>query len=68
MGVGHTDPRIESHMGRQHMWGQWSSKGHFIGLLTFWLKFLKMVSNAFSCALDIIQRFSRAGPRGRGRE
>ena len=31
---------IESHMGHQHVWGQRSFKGH-LGLLTFWLKFLK---------------------------
>ena len=40
MEVGHNDPWVESHMGHQHMWGQRSSNGH-LGLLTFWLKFLK---------------------------
>ena len=34
------------------MWGQRSSKGH-LGLLTFWLRFLKVVSNVFSWDLDI---------------
>ena len=51
MRVGHNDPWVKLHMKHQHMWSQRSSKGHS-GLLTFWLKFLKMVSNVFSWDLD----------------
>ena len=43
MGVGHNDSWVELHMRHEHMRGQRSSKCH-LGLLTFWLKFLKMVS------------------------